>query len=276
MHKIKKAAALSVDSICMDMEDGVALNRKDEARATIVSALESLDFGASERLARINPVGSGLEADDLAAVLPARPDGIVLPKVENGEQLRWVSEHIAAAERKRGWPLGAICLVAIVETAHGIVNLPEVAGADSRLQALVFGAEDLAGDIGAQRTPEGWEVFYARSALVTHAAAFGLQAIDMVFVDFHDLEGLRKEAIQGAQMGFAGKQIIHPGQVTPVQTAFTPSEEAIAHALRVVQAAAGHQQAGLGAFALDGKMVDAPVVKAAERVLERARAAGKI
>jgi citrate lyase beta subunit len=141
---------------------------------------------------------------------------------------------------------------------------------------LIFGAEDLAGDIGATRTPEGWEVLYARSAVVTHAAAFDLQAIDMVYVDFQDIEGLQRESQQGASMGFAGKQVIHPNQVTPVQEAFTPDEAAIAQALRVVQAFERHQEDGIGAFALDGKMVDAPVVKAAGRVLARARAARRV
>jgi citrate lyase beta subunit len=274
LHKIQKATTLNVDCICMDMEDGVAANRKNEARSVIASALQSLDFGRSERLARINPVGSGLENQDLAAVLPAHPDGIVVPKVESAAQVSWVSEKIAQAESENGWHSGSILLIVLVETARAIINLAEIASASPRLQALIFGAEDLAGDIGMMRTREGWEIFYARSAVVTHAAAFNMQAIDMVFTDFRDQDGLNKEAIQGSQMGFAGKQIIHPNQVEPVQRAFTPSTEEIIQAERVMQAFTQHQAAGLGAFALDGKMVDAPIVKAAERVLTRARAAG--
>ena len=276
LHKIRKATTLGVDSICMDMEDGVAPNRKEEARQTISEALQTLDFGQSERLARINPVGSGMEELDLQAVLPAKPDGIVVPKVEDSRQVRMVNEYIGRAERDHGWSEDSIALIVIVETALGIVNLPEIASAVPRLQAIVFGAEDLAGDIGATRTRAGWEIFYARSAVVTHAAAFNRQAIDIVFVDFRDVEGLRQEAEQGARLGYSGKQIIHPNQVQPVQEAFTPNDEAIRQALRVVQAFEMHKQEGQGAFALDGKMVDAPVVKAAERVLERARAAGKI
>lgn len=276
MHKIQKATNLGVDCVCMDMEDGVALNRKQEARQVIVEALHSLDFGRSERLARINAVGSGLEEQDLLIVLPAHPDGIVIPKVDSSEPIRQVSAKISAAEGEFGWPPGSIHLIAIVETALGIVNLSQIAAADPRLQALVFGAEDFAGDIGAVRTPESWEVFYARSALVAHAAAYGLQAIDMVKIDFKDLDSLKKECIQGAQMGFSGKQIIHPNQVVPVQEAFTPSDAAIAQALRITEAFIEHQSAGKGAFALEGKMIDAPVVKAAEQILERARAAGKV
>ena len=276
MHKIQKAVTLGVDTICMDIEDGVALNRKPEARATICEALKTLDFGRSEKLVRINPVGSGLEDEDLKAVLPARPDGIVIPKVQDASHVRRVSELIGEFERAQGWPVGEICLLSLVETAPAIVNLKEIAASDPRLQGLIFGAEDLAGDMGLVRTHEGWEIFYARSAVVTHAAAFGLQAIDIVFMDLHDPHGLRLESAQGAQMGYTGKQVIHPAQVEPVQEAFTPSDEAIAHAQRVVETARLNQAAGHGAYALDGKMVDAPVVKAAEWVITRARAAGKI
>lgn len=275
-HKIRKATTLGVDCICMDIEDGVAFNRKSEARKTILEALHTLDFGQAERLVRINPVGSGLELEDLLAGLESHPDGIVVPKVENSDQVRWASQSIASIEKKFGWPAGEIILIAIVETASGIINLPHIAAADPRLQALIFGAEDLAGDIGAIRSHEGWEVFYARSAVVTHAAAFNLQAIDMVYLDFQDVDGLVQECQLGARMGFSGKQVIHPNQVEPVQSAFTPSDEAISHALRLMEAYAAHQQSGRGAFALEGKMVDAPIIKTAERVLERARAAGKI
>lgn len=276
LHKIQKAITLGVDSICMDMEDGVALNRKADARSTILSALNNLDFATSERLARINAVGSGFEYLDLWEVLPGKPEGIVIPKVESPDQVRWASQEIATAEQKFGWPVGSICLILIVETARGIINLSDIAGADPRVQALIFGAEDLAGDIGAQRTKEGWEIFYARSAVVTHAAAYGLQAIDLVNVDFRDLESLREEALQGARMGYTGKQVIHPNQVKTVQEAFTPDDESIKQAICLMNAYEHHQSVGKGAFALDGRMIDAPIVRAAERILARARAAGKI
>jgi citrate lyase beta subunit len=276
LHKIEKAVTLGVDTICMDIEDGVALNRKVEARDTIAHALQTLDFGRSERLVRINPAGSGLEEADLQAVLPHHPDGIVIPKVHSAGQVQWVSQQLARAEQAYGWPEGGMVLIALVESARAVVNLAEIAGASPRLQALIFGAEDLAGDIGAIRTREGRELWYARSAVVIYAAAFSLQAIDLVFTDIRDGEGLRAEALEGAQLGYSGKQIIHPGQVAPVQESFTPGEVAIAHARRVIEAATQHQAGGQGAFTLDGKMVDAPVVKIAEGVLARALAAGKV
>ncbi|MEW6179375.1 MAG: CoA ester lyase [Chloroflexota bacterium] len=274
-RKIQKAAGLGVDSVCLDIEDGVAFNRKSAARENIARALSSVDFGRSERLVRINPRGSGLEEEDLKAVLPAQPDGIVLPKIEGVEDVRWICRQIAAAEQAQGWKSGSIALLVLIETPQALLNLREICAADARLQALIFGAEDFAASIGAVRSREGKELLFARSAVVIHAAAFGIQAMDMVWLDLHDLEGLRQESMDGAAMGFTGKQIIHPNQVQPVQEAFTPSDEAIRAAQRVLEAAQTHLQAGKGAFTLDGKMVDAPVIKAAQRVLERARAAGK-
>ena len=276
LHKIEKAITLGVDSICLDIEDGVALNRKQAARATIANALHKLDFGKAERLVRINPVGSGLEVEDLQSILPRHPDGFVIPKVRDGSQLQWVSEKVTEFEQMRGWESGGIILLALIESAQGVVNLGNIANSSSRLRGLIFGAEDLAGDIGAVRTRPGWEVFYARSATVTYAAAFGLQAMDQVFLDFHDEAGLREECKVGVEMGYSGKQLIHPSQVGPAQDMFAPTDEAIAQALRVLEAASQNQDAGKGAFALDGKMVDAPVVKIAQWVIARARAAGKI
>jgi len=276
LRKIEKAATLGVDSACLDLEDGVAANRKAEAREIIARALETLDFGKTEKLARINAVGTGLEADDLAAVLPSQPDGIVVPKVSDAAQVRWVSEQIGAVEHARGWKLGSIRLIAMIESARGVVNLREIASADARLDALIFGAEDFAVDVGATRTDEGLEVLYARSAIATHCAAFGLQAIDLLFLNFHDMDGLRAEARRGSELGYNGMQIIHPNQIAPVQEAFTPDDAQIAQAVRIVDAYRVHLKEGKGAFALDGKMVDMPIIKAAERVLARAKAAGKI
>jgi citrate lyase beta subunit len=259
----------------MDMEDGVALNHKAQARQGIASALRELDFGRTEKLARINAPGSGLEQADIETVLPCHPDGLVLPKVEKPEQVQWAVEKIESAELANGWPIGSIHLLVIVETPKAILNLKEIA-AQARLQALIFGGEDYAAGIGATRTPDGLELLYARSAVVAACAAFGLQAIDMVNVDFTDMEALRWDALFGAQLGYSGKQVIHPKQVAPVQEAFTPGSAAIESARRLVQAFEAHQARGSGAFALDGRMIDMPLVKAAQGVLERARAAGVI
>ena len=273
--KITKSITLGVDSICMDMEDGTAINRKAEARATIVRALQELDFGKSEKLARINSVGSGWENDDIQAVLPFRPDGIVIPKLEELSQIQWASELIEAAESKNGWPVNSIRILVGVETAKGILNLKEIAS-HPRLDAVIFGGEDFAASIGARHTKDAIELLYARQATVTACAAFGIQAIDIVAIDFKDLDALRVESEFGAGLGFSGKQIIHPNQVSVVQEAFTPSGEAIAYAKRIVETFEESQRGGKGAYSLDGKMIDMPLLKNAQKVLDRAKAAGKI
>jgi citrate lyase beta subunit len=275
-RKIEKAATLDVDSVCMDMEDGVAITRKSEARAVIAEAMKELDFGSSERCIRINSVGSGLEKYDLAAAVATNPDSIVVPKVETSTQVKVISDYIEMYERSSRMDVGTIRMLIVVETAMGILNLREIAQADRRLEAIIFGAEDYAASIGATRTKESIEVLYARSAVVTACAANDLQAIDMVYIDFRDEAGLRAEAEQGSRLGFSGKQIIHPNQIAAVQEAFTPSMEAIEYAQRVVNAFSSSQKEGKGAFALDGKMIDMPLLKNAQKVLDRAKAAGKL
>lgn len=275
LHKIKKGATSGVDSVIMDLEDSVAASRKEAGRQVILDALQSVDFGATERLVRLNGVSTGLTATDLQGTVAGRPDGYVLPKVETPDHIKFVSRLLTTAEKTSGWPANSIRLLAIIETARGVMNLREIAQADARLDALCFGAEDLAGDLGATRSPEGWEVFYARSAVVLAATAYGLQAIDTPYVDLENPVGLIEDARRGASMGYTGKFAIHPRHIPTILEAFTPSEAAIAAAQRLVDAYQAHQTSGTGVFALDGKMVDTPMLRAAERVLSRGAGHGK-
>lgn len=273
--KIEKAISIGADSICMDMEDGTAPNRKEKAREVIAQALDELDFGRSEKLIRINGIGTGLEEDDLALVLPHHPDGVVVPKVESLNQLEWLDTQLEAMELAQGWDLHSIRVLAILESAKGIVNLREIA-TQPRLDALIFGAEDYAASIGAKRTRGGQEVLYARSKVVLHAAANDLQAIDIVFVDFKDAVNLKIEALQGVQLGFTGKQIIHPNQLNPVHEAFSPTNAEIDYAQRLLAAFEEAEAEGVGVIAFEGKMIDMPLVKSARHIIERAKAAGKL
>jgi citrate lyase beta subunit len=265
-RKIAKAAASGADCVVLDLEDGVAADRKMAARETVASCLQTLDFGASEKLVRVNPVASDLHAGDIEATLPARPDGFVIPKVESAEQIREVVRRTSKA------PLP---LLALIESARGVVQAAQIAAADPCLASLLFGAEDLAGDMGATRTPAGAEMAWARGAVVLTAAAFSLQAIDTIFVDLVDQEGLHREARAACEMGYAGKMAIHPKQVPVIQEAFTPTEEEIEKARRLVETHTGYQTKGEGVFVLEGRMVDWPMVRAAQRLLARARAAGR-
>lgn len=275
-RKIEKGAGLGVDSIIMDLEDAIALNNKDAARACAAAALREVDFGRSERLVRTNMVVPGwIYAQDIAHTVDARPDAYVLPKIEEVEQVQHVSKLLAEAELRNQWPLYSIKLLAIIETAKGIVNLREIANSDPRLDALIFGSEDLAGDMGATRTPAGWEVFYARSAVVLHAKAAGIQAIDTVFIDLNaPEETLVAETETALHMGYDGKLAIHPRQVEPIQRVFTPNPQQIEAAQRLIAAHDAHQQAGTGVFEYEGKMIDMPMIRAALAVLARARACG--
>jgi citrate lyase beta subunit len=270
-RKIEKAATeLRPDSICMDLEDGVALNRKEEARKTVVRALKELDFGSAERLVRINATDTDLAFDDLDTVLPAHPDGIVVPKVRSGNHIQVLHERLASAEHKCGFPAGSLKLLLIIESARGVIFLDEIYKASTRIQALIFGAEDYSADIGATRSQDGLEVLWARTKVVAYARSIGVDAIDIVYPNFRDPPGFLRQAKEGLQFGFTGKQLIHPNQIDLIHRVYTPVEEEIQKARRIVEAHAAHQAGGTGAFALDGHMVDMPVVRQAQLVLERA------
>uniref|UniRef100_A0A7C1JWP1 CoA ester lyase n=1 Tax=Caldilinea aerophila TaxID=133453 RepID=A0A7C1JWP1_9CHLR len=271
MRKMQKAAGWEVDTVILDLEDGVAQNRKVEARLTTAEALRTLDFGTRERLVRLNHISTGLPPEEIEITAPWRPDGYIVPKAEDESDLRSIDRLLELAEQRLGLKTGSFRLFAMIETARGVMNLREIARATMRLEGLIFGAEDLAGDIGAIRTPEGWEVFYARSAVVIAAAAYGLQAFDMIYADYHDLEGLEKESRFARQLGYAGKTCIHPNQTLIVNRAFSPTEEEVERARRLVQAFEENQAAGAGAFSFEGKMVDMPMVVAARKILARAR-----
>ncbi|HNR01398.1 MAG TPA: CoA ester lyase [Anaerolineaceae bacterium] len=275
-RKIIKSTSLGLDGAILDLEDGVAFNRKDEARATIRRALENVDFGRTERLVRINPLYSGRAEEDLEAVLPGRPDAILIPKTDSPQIVSAVDDLISAFEQNRGWDTGAIALLLLIESAAAFVNLADICRASPRVQALVFGAEDFCADAGVTRTIEARELLYVRSALVMHAAAFGLQAIDMVQVNYLETSLLTKECRDAVELGFTGKTMVHPAQIEVVQRAFTPSQELINYAREIVDGAEAAQRDGRGVFTHEGKLVDLPVVKRAENILARARAAGMI
>jgi citrate lyase beta subunit len=261
--KIEKAAGLEVDAVCLDLEDGVAFDQKEAAREITLNAISQIDFGDEERLIRINPIGSGLEEADLEMVLAAKPDGLIIPKVAHASDVNVANKALQDAG------LSDMALLAQIESAAGLVKLDEIAVTGGSLAALIFGAEDYSADVGAKRSQNGEEVLFARSQVVAYAAANNLQAIDMLWVDYKDAQGLERLAQQGAGLGYDGMQIIHPAQIDIVQQAFSPSEQEIVFAERVIAAFENAKKERKGVFALDNKMVDMPMIRSAQRVLSK-------
>ena len=271
-RKMGKVVEAGPDAVMLDLEDAVAISQKEVARRKVAQALAEMDFGRTERLVRINGLETDFYVPDIAE-LTALPnlEGIVAPKIEHPEQVQHIDAMLTAGEREAGRPAGEIRLFVMIETALGVMNVKEIAQSSQRLEGLLLGAEDLAADMGAIRSKDGREILFARSAVVTAAAAYGLAAVDAVFLDLNDLTGLEADASFARQLGFTGKFAVHPNQVEIINRAFSPSEEEIARAERLMAAFEAHKAAGSGVFALDGRMVDRPVFLAAEGVLERAR-----
>ncbi|MEG3125838.1 HpcH/HpaI aldolase/citrate lyase family protein [Sphingomonas sp. GB1N7] len=257
--RMEKGLALGADALILDLEDAVAPSAKPAAREMIAAFLRT------ERRAtlfvRINPLDSGLSDDDLAAVLPARPDGIMLPKAEGGASLATLDAKLSG---------DTMILPIASETAAAIFAMGSYGGVTPRLAGLTWGAEDLPAAIGAttSREPDGsYTAPYqlARSLTLFGAHAAGVPAIETVYPDFRDLDGLAAYAARGRRDGFTGMMAIHPSQVAVINAAFSPSESEIAHARAVVALFAANPKAG--ALALDGKMVDAPHLKSARALL---------
>lgn len=273
-RKVAKASQHpTLDCACLDMEDGVALSKKEDARKGIIEALQTVNFGRTERLVRINGFETSLAQQDLQAVLqsPVLPDGIVIPKVESAQEVLTVSDELDAL----GDVAKDVRIVCMIESAQAMLHMTEICTASPhRMDCVIFGGDDYASNVGATRTKEGQELEFARNFMLMHAAAYGVNSIDMVQIDFHDEDHLRKESEHSFRQGFGGKQIIHPKQIQPVQESYSPTPEAIAHAAAVVQAHVEHQQRGEGAFSFHGNMIDAPTVKQFELLLAKARLMG--
>ncbi len=257
------------DGIILDLEDSVHPDEKDAARILVRNALRTVDFRTAERMVRINQLPIGLE--DLDAVVPERPDLILIPKTETVEQVREVDARVTellASEDRPVW------LMPILETALGIEGAFEIARASERIIALTIGLEDYAADLGVPRSADGAESMYARKRLVNAAKAAGVQAIDSVYGQVDDLDGLREWGESGRRLGFEGMGCVHPRQIPVIHEAFAPSREEIERAQRIVAAFEKAQAEGLGVVSLGSKMIDPPVVQQALRVVDRATAAG--
>jgi citrate lyase subunit beta/citryl-CoA lyase len=259
------------DAVILDLEDSVHPAEKDAARLLVRNALRCIDFCGAERMVRINPFPLGEE--DLEAIVPETPDLILIPKVEHPDQIRQVdarvTELLCAAGKMR-----PVWLMPILESALGIERAFEIAGASERIAALTLGLEDYTADLGVVKTVEGTESFYARTRVVVAAKAAGLQAIDSVFGDVGDMEGLTGWAVRSRQLGFEGMGCVHPRQIEVIHRAYAPSPEEIEKALRIEAAFEEAEAKGLGVVSLGSKMIDPPVVLRARKLVQRARVMG--
>ncbi|XP_034142614.1 citramalyl-CoA lyase, mitochondrial isoform X4 [Esox lucius] len=249
-RKLKKLVSLKgLDCAVLDCEDGVALTKKTEAREIISRVLSELDLGRTEKCVRVNSVSSGLADVDLEVILQASvlPPALMLPKLEYTGEVQWV----VCEEVRR--------LAPTVGLHH---------------DGVVFGSDDFCASVGATRTKNAMELLYARQKVVVTSKAFGLQAIDLVHIDYKDQDGLQQQAREGALMGFTGKQVIHPNQIQAVQEEFSPSLERVQWATELIAAFDTHQKQGKGAFTFRGSMIDMPSVKQAQNIITLAAVTG--
>lgn len=244
--------------------------------------LDVLDFGRTECVVRVNSASSGLMGDDLKEILKAdkQPMTIMLPKVQRKEEIDLFTQRLKDSLEGRQLKQ-KFNLITFVESAMGMMNLKEVCNRTFELSlkhklyvhdGIVFGSDDFCADIGATRTKDATELLYARQKVVVCAKAFGLQAIDLVHIDYKDLEGLEKQSLEGARMGFTGKQVIHPGQIPVVQKAFSPSSDKVEWAAELIKAFNEHHDSGKGAFTFRGNMIDMPLVLQAKHIVQLSRA----
>ena len=264
------------DAVQIDLEDAVPLAEKDAARILVRRFLDNYTQRNKEILVRINGLDTKWALDDLKTVLPAKPDGIRLPKADSPEVVEHLDTMLTEYEEELGIEVGHFKILPSIETAEGVLNAPKTARASSRLIGLAFGAEDYTATMEINRTKTGEELFNARMNVLWGAKAAGIQAIDTIFADVNDMESLRRETELIKKLGFTGKCMINPRQIEVIHDVFAPKQEEVDYALEVIEAIKRAREMGTGVISLKGKMIDRPVVVRAARVLNTARAHGMV
>ncbi|MBQ8797524.1 MAG: CoA ester lyase [Oscillospiraceae bacterium] len=268
------ADCLGADGVIFDLEDAVSPSEKDAARILVRNTMRYMDFGASKQVVRINGTDTDCWQADLEAVLPEKPDLILLPKTSTVQDALAADAYMSDLEARLGWEKNTVGLLALIETALGVENAFQIATCSPRVRGLFLGAEDLTSDLQCKRTKQGREIEYARARLVMAARAAGVEVYDTPFTDVNDDEGIMEDAQVAKGFGFSGKASISPRHVAAINQVFSPTQEEIDYAYEVLDAIALAKKQGKGAIALRGKMIDAPIVARAERTIEAARALG--
>lgn len=261
------------DSIMLDLEDSVTMAEKDTARLLVYNALNSVNYGDTEMVVRINPLNTPYGKKDIEAVVKAGVHVIRMPKTETAEEVVEVEREIERVEKEIGC-LGRTKIMAAIESTLGVVNAYAIATASSRMMGIALGAEDYCANLKAQRTPGGDELRLARETIVVAARAAGIDALDTVYSNLNDMETFRQEVEYIHRLGFDGKSIINPRQIEVVNEVFAPTEKAIEKARTIIAAIKEAEKKGSGVIAVNGKMVDRPVVIRAQRTIDLAIASG--
>ncbi|WMJ83706.1 aldolase/citrate lyase family protein [Oscillospiraceae bacterium LTW-04] len=271
---IAQATIYGADSLMFDLEDSVSVNEKDAARFVIYHALKTIDFGDTETVVRINAINTETGHQDLEAIVRAKPDVIRLPKTSCAQDVWDAEAMIAKIERNIGFKEGTIKLMAALEDPSGILNAREIAKSSKRLIGMAIGAEDFVTSMKTTRSPLGVELATARGLLLMACREVGIYALDTVYSDINNDEGFLEEVKLIKQLGFDGKSCIHPRQIKPIHQVFTPTIKEIDYAIRTFGAIQEAEEKHSGVIALNGKMIDLPMVERARRVIRLADAAG--
>ena len=270
---INSADIHGADSIMIDIEDSVAVTEKDTARFLTAEALKSRKF-RGETVVRINhPTQTPYGYDDLDVIVPAKPDLIRLPKTEDVSEVEIVAKKIEEVEKANGWEEGTINIIVAIESVRGLYNVREICHGP-RVVAIALGAEDYRADLRTGKSKPAVELLFARQTILHAAREAGIRVIDTVFSDVKDPQGFREEVEFIKALGYDGKSCIHPSQIKIIHEVFTPDEKEIAHSVKVLKSYADALRNNKGVIAVDGKMIDGPIVVRAQRVVDKARAAG--
>jgi len=267
---LQQAGVYGADSLLLDLEDAVALNQKDAARILVRNMLKTMNFYDTEVCVRVNHLSTPFGMEDLEEIVPLQPNAIRFPKTETVEELAQLLQIIENIENKHSLPHDKMTIHAMIETALGVQNVFDIAKFSKRVDAITIGGQDLTADMNIVNSKDGSGIDLARKMIVMAAKANNIDAIDTVYVDINDEEGLRLETEYAKKIGFTGKAVINPRQIDIIHEVYTPTEDEIRKAYRVITEFNKNTKAGIGVFAIDGKMVDAPVVTRARYVLELA------
>lgn len=262
------------DCLVYDLEDSVPLAEKDAARHLVYNLIKYQRPAGKYVIVRVNGIYSEYIDEDLEAAVRCRPDAIRIPKVEYAKEVKRIDERISEIEEAAGIEHGSIELWCNIESYLGVLNAQEIATASERVVALALGAEDFTASMRSTRTKAGAEIFYARNAVLMACRFAGVEAVDAVFSDINDIEGLKTDVALTKNLGFDGKTVVHPRQIDVVNAAFTPSAKEIRYAKRVLEAVEEGKREHKGAVTLDGGMIDKPMELRARTTLAQAKAAG--